>query len=131
MVNHEMENELERARDHLANERTFLAWVRTAVGVIVFGFAIGRFGLALRQFAALQGQTIRTTGLSMWFGSASILFGVSIMLAALFRYRKTRDLLNHDKFETSTGLIAIVAIATTVFGIALMAYLLATERSFG
>src|SRR5258706_12094194 len=32
-----------RARDHLANERTFLAWLRTGVAVVVFGFAIGRF----------------------------------------------------------------------------------------
>lgn len=129
-MNHSMGNELERARDHLANERTFLAWVRTSVGIIVFGFAIGRFGLALRQFAALQGQTIRTTGLSTWFGSASILFGVSIMVAAFVRYRHTRNQLNQNKFEASAGLIAVVALATTVFGIALMAYLLATERSF-
>jgi putative membrane protein len=39
-----------RARDHLANERTFLAWVRTGVATIVFGFAIGRFSIALREF---------------------------------------------------------------------------------
>ena len=44
-----------RARDHLANERTFLAWVRTGVATIVFGFAIGRFSIALREFMKLQG----------------------------------------------------------------------------
>jgi putative membrane protein len=43
-----------RARDHLANERTFLAWVRTGAAIVVFGFAIGRFSIALRQIAALQ-----------------------------------------------------------------------------
>ena len=37
-----------RARDHLANERTFLAWVRTGVAIVVFGFAIGRFAIAFR-----------------------------------------------------------------------------------
>jgi uncharacterized membrane protein YidH (DUF202 family) len=40
-----------RARDHLANERTFLAWVRTGIAIVVFGFAIGRFAIAMRQFA--------------------------------------------------------------------------------
>ncbi len=45
-----------RARDHLANERTFLAWVRTSVAIVVFGFAIGRFAIALRQLARFQGQ---------------------------------------------------------------------------
>ena len=38
-----------RARDHLANERTFLAWLRTGVAIIVFGFAIGRFAIAMRH----------------------------------------------------------------------------------
>ena len=45
-----------RARDHLANERTFLAWLRTGVATIVFGFAIGRFSIALREFLKLQGH---------------------------------------------------------------------------
>ncbi len=57
-----------RARDHLAKERTFLAWVRTSVAMVVFGFAIGRFSIALRQLAKFQGQASRTTGLSVWLG---------------------------------------------------------------
>ncbi len=44
------------ARDHLANERTFLAWVRTSVAVVVFGFAIGRFAIAMRQLTEFQGH---------------------------------------------------------------------------
>ena len=43
-----------RARDHLANERTFLAWVRTSVAIVVFGFAIGRFAIAMRQLTAFK-----------------------------------------------------------------------------
>jgi putative membrane protein len=39
------------ARDHLANERTFLAWVRTSVAVVVFGFAIGRFVMMVAGLA--------------------------------------------------------------------------------
>ena len=48
------------ARDHLANERTLLAWVRTGVAIVVFGFAIGRFGIAIRQFSMLQGRALHT-----------------------------------------------------------------------
>src|SRR3954469_12408945 len=40
-----------RTRDHLANERTFLAWVRTALGLIGLGFVLARMGLFLRQLA--------------------------------------------------------------------------------
>ena len=43
-----MPDDANRARDHLANERTFLAWVRTGVAAVVFGFAIGRFSIAIR-----------------------------------------------------------------------------------
>jgi len=36
------------AREHLANERTFLAWLRTGIAIVVFGFAIARFAIAIR-----------------------------------------------------------------------------------
>jgi putative membrane protein len=39
----------DRQREHQANERTFLAWLRTSIALIGFGFAIARFGLFLRQ----------------------------------------------------------------------------------
>lgn len=45
-----------RTRDHLANERTFLAWARTALGLIGLGFVLARMGLFLRQLAALGGH---------------------------------------------------------------------------
>jgi len=54
-----------RARDHLANERTFLAWVRTGAAIVVFGFAIGRFSIAMRQLTALQGHPVRTAEISV------------------------------------------------------------------
>ena len=52
-----------RARDHLANERTFLAWVRTGAAIVVFGFAIGRFSIAMRQLTAFEGHPLKTAGL--------------------------------------------------------------------
>jgi putative membrane protein len=75
-----------RARDHLANERTFLAWVRTGVAIVVFGFAIGRFAIAIREFMQFQGQVSHTAGLSVWFGTAAILAGV--LLLNLFGIRR-------------------------------------------
>jgi inner membrane protein YidH len=62
-----------RARDHLANERTFLAWVRTGVAIVVFGFAIGRFAIAIRQFMQIRGNVSQTAGLSVWFGTIAII----------------------------------------------------------
>lgn len=120
-----------RASDHLANERTLLAWVRTAIAIIVFGFAVGRFGLALRQIAAAQGAHITTTGASLWFGSASILMGLLIMIAALLRYRRTSLQLESGEYHPSSDLVTLVSIAIMVFGCALIAYLVVTQRSLG
>ncbi len=120
-----------RARDHLANERTFLAWVRTSVAVVVFGFAIGRFAIALRQLTEFQGHVPKTTGLSVWMGMGSILAGVVMVVAGLARYRKTRAQLDEGKFEPAGFLVDLVTLLTAMFGLALAGYLIYVEKSLG
>ncbi len=112
-----------RARDHLANERTFLAWLRTGLAIVVFGFAIGRFAIAIRQFMQIQGHTFRSAGLTVWVGAISIIGGVALTLAGLIRYRRTRDLIETGRFEPAGFLIDLVGILVVVFGVALAAYL--------
>jgi putative membrane protein len=104
-----------RARDHLANERTFLAWVRTGAAIVVFGFAIGRFAIAMRQLTAFQGHPVRTAGLSVWMGAASIVAGVVLVVAGLFRYRKTRVQLDAGTFEPAGFVLDVVTILTVLF----------------
>ena len=118
----------DKASNHLANERTFLAWVRTGVAIVVFGFAIGRFAIALRQLTALGGHVSKTTGLSVWMGVVSMIAGVAMVLAALFRYRKTRALLERGAFEPAGFILDLVTILTVAFGLALCGYLLYVER---
>jgi putative membrane protein len=120
-----------RARDHLANERTFLAWVRTSVAIVVFGFAIGRFAIAMRQLTALQGHASKTAGLSVWMGMSSILAGVVMVVAGLMRYRKTRAQLDEGKFEPAGFVLDLVTILTVLFGLALAGYLFYVEKSLG
>jgi putative membrane protein len=120
-----------RARDHLANERTFLAWVRTSVAIVVFGFAIGRFAIAMRQLTEFQGRGSRTTGFSVWMGMSAILAGVALMVAGLARYRKTRAQLDEGKFEPAGFAVDLVAIVTVLFGMALAGYLIYVQKSFG
>jgi len=116
-----------RARDHLANERTFLAWVRTGIATIIFGFAIGRFSIALREFLQLQGHASSTTGITAWFGVISIVGGVLLILAGLARYRRTRAQLDTNSFEPAGFVIDIVSYLLGLFGLALGAYLVYIE----
>jgi putative membrane protein len=118
-----------RARDHLANERTFLAWVRTSVAIVVFGFAIGRFAIAMRQLTAFHGLASKTTGLSVWMGMTSILAGVAMVTAGLARYRKTRTQLDEGKFEPAGFIVDLVTILTVLFGLVLAGYLIYVEKS--
>jgi len=116
-----------RARDHLANERTFLAWVRTGVATIVFGFAIGRFSIALREFLQVQGRASESSGVSAWLGVISIIGGVLLILAGLARYRKTRLQLDSDTFEPAGFVIDIVSYVLGLFGLSLAGYLVYIE----
>lgn len=45
------------ARDHMANERTFLAWIRTSIGIMAFGFVVEKFALFIKQITLLLGES--------------------------------------------------------------------------
>lgn len=118
------------ARDHLANERTFLAWMRTGIAAVVFGFAIGRFAIAVRQWLQVQGKVAPRNGASVWFGTGAMIAGVLICIVGLVRYRRTREQINSGSFEAADSVIDIVGVVTAIFGLALAAYLVYIELSF-
>ena len=115
------------ARDHLANERTFLAWIRTGLAGIAFGFAIGRFAVAIRQWMQIQGRVVPSTGLSVWFGTATMIAGVLLCGAGLIRYWRTRDQIESGKFQPAGSIIDLVGITTALLGLGLAAYLIYIE----
>ena len=91
-------NSSEDPRVRFAIERTLLAWVRTGLALMGFGFVVARFGLFLREIeAARQGVPLKApTGLSLWIGTALILLGVIVNLrsmcqGAMFSLAKARS----------------------------------------
>ena len=73
--------------DYLAAERTFLAWIRTGLGLMGIGFAVSRFGLFLRELSAgTPHLPARTTGLSLWSGVMLVALGVVVTLSAVVRH---------------------------------------------
>lgn len=74
-------------RVYLAAERTFLAWLRTGLGLMGVGFAVSRFGLFLRQLSARDlHMSTQATGLSLWSGVALVGLGVLVIIGAILTH---------------------------------------------
>jgi putative membrane protein len=74
-------------RVYFAAERTFLAWIRTGLGLIGIGFAVSRFGLFFRQLSTSESRLpTRATGLSVWSGVTLVGLGVIVILSSVLRH---------------------------------------------
>ena len=74
-------------RVYLAAERTFLAWVRTSIALMGFGFVIARFALWTRENAILgTSKAIARVGMSTWLGFGMVAFGVIVSVLAAVRH---------------------------------------------
>ncbi|HXR88168.1 MAG TPA: DUF202 domain-containing protein [Stellaceae bacterium] len=106
--------------DHAANERTFLAWTRTGLAVIAFGFVIEKFNVMIEAVAntaspaAAQKLLIqRLAGpLGRYDGIALILVGIALIIIAGMRYARTTQLI--DKQDYARGTSGRTAMALTV-----------------
>lgn len=83
----------------LASERTLLAWIRTALALMGFGFVIARFGLFLREIAAASAGThpVQSPGPSMWFGTALVVLGAVTALLAAWQHVRFLDTLERGE----------------------------------
>jgi putative membrane protein len=84
-----------RFSDHAANERTYLAWVRTAIAVMAFGFLLEPFDIFIAYASRAAGQSIPGLHVraSEWLGLLLLLFGALVVLLATFRFNRNRKLI--------------------------------------
>jgi putative membrane protein len=114
--------------DHLANERTMLAWVRTGIGIIAFGFAVVKFSLFVRQLSVMVGKQAATPqGYSAEIGMSLVALGTLSILFAYLRYQKTRKQLIAGNYQHSPLLLQLLTGMMFLIGIALMAYLIVSQ----
>jgi putative membrane protein len=77
-------------RTYFAAERTFLAWIRTGLGLMGVGFAVARFGLFLREMRATETHAaVHSTGLSVASGVALVSLGVIVNVTAVMQHLRT------------------------------------------
>jgi len=112
--------------DHLANERTFLAWVRTSVGLMGFGFVVVKFSLFVRQISLVVQKQVPLSphGYSSVMGICLVAFGALIGVLSFYRYRKVEEQISNPEYKPSGILINLLAAAILLIGILLVAYLL-------
>ena len=112
--------------DHLANERTLLAWSRTGIAVMGLGFVVARFGLLLRELGARQSQRVASSGLSTAFGVFLTVSGAVLLGLALLRYLRVGQAIDRDDFHWSPWLGGAFTAILVVAGVVLAVYLLLT-----
>ena len=124
-------------RLHMANERTFLAWIRTSIGLMAFGFVVEKFALFVKQLSyflqrsmpsgalkPLSAAPPPSPGYSSVFGIILVAFGAVVGLLAFIRYRKTERQISAGAYEPSMTLDALLAMSVVAIGIFLVIYLI-------
>lgn len=113
-------------RVHMANERTFLAWIRTSIAVMAFGFVVEKFSLFVKQMAYYMGKEASppTQGYSSLIGILLVGLGMLMGVLAFIRYKKVERQIDEDMYAPSPVLSVLLAISVIVVGMFLLLYLI-------
>ena len=116
-------------RDHAANERTFLAWVRTGLAMIAFGFVIEKFNLFLTAIAATalnerSAQLVKFSGSGGRYDGLALIFGgIGLVVLSTVRFVRTTRLLDDSaahaasSVRTELMLCAFLVLVVASYGI--------------
>jgi len=118
-------------QEYLANERTFLAWLRTCIAIIGLGFVVAGFGLFLREFGIrmMIGKSgtltdISTHYASSFLGIALVLVGMGLGIYALKNYLHANRAIKNGTYMPKNSIIYSAVVGLVIFGVVIVAYLI-------
>jgi len=119
-----MPEQPDRTRDHLANERTLLAWIRTGVTMIGLGFVVARFSYLLRTLAAeAHNAAPPQSGGGTALGIGLVLVGAATILLALRRFVKTRAQIDRGGYRNGVAALLLLGLLSVAAAVILAAYI--------
>ncbi|VXD13591.1 conserved membrane hypothetical protein [Planktothrix serta PCC 8927] len=114
------EQKIDRQREHQANERTFLAWLRTSISLIALGFAIARFSLFLRQLQTSFTQKITPSHPifnSDNIGIILVITGMIITIIAAWNYNQVFWQIEQANYKPNRLLIWMMTVIVIILGL--------------
>ena len=123
---------IDRQREHQANERTFLAWLRTSISLIGFGFAIARFGLFIRQLeTGLSQENIPTHSFisSQSLGVGLVIVGIIFIIFAVWRYNQAFWQIEQGNYRPNRLMVWLTAAIVIILGLLSIPFLLWRQPS--
>ncbi len=130
---------MDHSREHLANERTLLAWTRTSIGLMAFGFVLERFAFFIRRLVLLEkiglkaagraaggsglaagGPAFHASGFSAVLGIVFVVFGILLAVFAFIRYREVEKEIEQQRYHPKAALNIALTVFVLVAGIFLL-----------
>ena len=116
--------------DHMANERTFLAWIRTSIGIMAFGFVVEKFAFFIKHISLFLGKSVvhepatSSVGYSSIFGIVLVAFGALMGVLAFIRYKKVEREIDEDTYRPSLLLDILITLLVIGMGAFFVVYMI-------
>jgi putative membrane protein len=123
-------HEEKKATEYLANERTFLAWIRTSIAVISLGFVVAKFSVWLKELAARLDPSVHTrgAGASLPIGIGMMAMGVLLAALAARRYHMVNLDIENGHVKADRSLVILVTLMVGLLSLAMIIYMLFTSE---
>jgi uncharacterized membrane protein YidH (DUF202 family) len=108
--------------DHMANERTFLAWIRTSIGIMAFGFVVEKFSFFIKKISLFVGKSpalesaTSSSGYSSIFGIVLVVLGTVMGVLAFVRYKKVEKEIDDNAYRPSLFLDILLTMLVVGMG---------------